>query len=71
MNEEMDSTSQNQTWTLTKLPLGKKPITIRWVYKVKNDSMGRPSKYKVRLIARGNKEKEGLHFQKTFAHVIK
>jgi hypothetical protein len=41
------------------------------IYKVKNDSMGRPSKYKARLVARGNEEKEGLHFQETFAPVIK
>ncbi len=67
----MDSISHNQTWTLIKLHQGKRPITIRWVYKVKNDSMGRPSKYKARLIARGNEKKESLHFQETFALVIK
>jgi ATP-binding cassette subfamily B (MDR/TAP) protein 1 len=67
----MDSISHNQTWTLIELHLGKRPITIRCVYKVKNDSMGRPSKYKARLVARGNKKKESLHFQETFALVIK
>jgi hypothetical protein len=67
----MDSISHNQTWTLIKLHLGKRPIIIRWVYKVKNDSMGRPSKYKARLVARGKKKKESLHFQETFAIVIK
>jgi len=31
MNEEMDSISDNQTWTLIELPPGKRPITTRWV----------------------------------------
>jgi hypothetical protein len=53
------------------LHLGKRPITTKWVYKVKNDSMGKSSKYKARLITRGNEKKESLHFQETFALVIK
>jgi hypothetical protein len=53
------------------LPFGKKPITTRWVYKVLNDSSGKPSKFKARLMARGCEQKEGLYFQETFALVIK
>jgi hypothetical protein len=29
MNEKMDSISQNQTWIVTKLPLGKRPIITK------------------------------------------
>ncbi len=70
-NEEIDSISHNQTWTLIELPPRKRPITTRWVYKVKNDPMGTPSKYNVRLVAKVNEQKEGLNFQESFAPMIK
>ncbi len=38
---------------------------------MKSDSTSKPSKYKVRLVARGFEQKEGLDFQKTFAPIIK
>jgi hypothetical protein len=38
---------------------------------VKNDSTSKPSKYKVKLVARGFEQKEGLDFQETFAPIIK
>jgi len=56
---------------LVELPFGKKPIITKWIYKVKNDSNGKPSKYKARLMAKGFEEREGLDFQKTFALIIK
>jgi hypothetical protein len=53
------------------LPLGKKPTTTRWFYKILNGSSGKPFKFKARLMARGCEQKEGLDFQETFALVIK
>jgi hypothetical protein len=38
---------------LVELPPRKKSITAKWIYKVKNDYSGKPSKYKARLVARG------------------
>ena len=35
MAAEHESLMKNQTWYLTPLPLGKKPIGFKWVYKVK------------------------------------
>jgi len=67
----MDSISYNQTWKLAKLPPTKKLITARWVYKVLNDSSGKPFKFKARLLTKGCEQREGLNFQKTFAPIIK
>jgi len=53
MSEEMNSISQNLTCTLTQLPLEKRPIPIKWVYKVTNDFMDRPSKYKSKFVIKG------------------
>jgi len=36
MVEELAALSANNTWTLIPLPLGKKAIGCRWVYKVKH-----------------------------------
>jgi hypothetical protein len=59
----MDSISHNQIWQLSKLPLKNRPITIKWIYKVKNNSIYKTSKYKVRLVV-GKKfeQREGLDF---------
>ena len=35
MNEEIQSIEKNNTWELTSLPVGKKPIGVKWVYKTK------------------------------------
>ena len=35
MNEEIQSIEKNNTWELTSLPIGKKPIGVKWVYKTK------------------------------------
>jgi ATP-binding cassette subfamily B (MDR/TAP) protein 1 len=71
MVDEMNSISHNYTWQLTKLLVGKRPIIAKWTFKVKNDSTSKPSKYKVKLVARGFEQKEGLDFQETFAPIIK
>ena len=40
MDEEMDSLNKNHTWTLAKLPPGKKAIGCKWVYTTKVGSQG-------------------------------
>jgi hypothetical protein len=41
MMEEMDSIEENGTWSLVDLPLGRKLIGVKWVFKVKRDEHGR------------------------------
>ncbi len=66
MVNEMIPISHNQRWQLTKLPIQKRPIIAKWIFKVKNDSTSKPSNYKARLVVRGFEQKEGLDFQETF-----
>ena len=35
MNKEIQSIEKNNTWELASLPIGKKPIGVKWVYKTK------------------------------------
>jgi hypothetical protein len=39
MAEELKAIEDNNTWTLTKLPQGRKAIGLKWVFKVKRMSM--------------------------------
>jgi hypothetical protein len=52
MEQEIHAIHKNQTWQLVDLPLGRKPITIKWVYKVKTHVKGIIAKLKANLMAK-------------------
>ncbi len=71
MQEEYDSLMTNNTWTLVPLPLGRKPISCKWVFKIKQGANGEMERYKARLVARGFTQTYGVDYNKTFALVPK
>lgn len=71
MKTEVTELEENHTWDITALPPGKKAIGCGWIYTNKynaDDTVERP---KARLVARGNRQKEGLDYKDTFAPVAK
>ena len=46
MKEEINSIKQNQTWELVNPPPGHRPITLKWVFKLKRNESGRWSSTK-------------------------
>ena len=50
MDEEMKSLEDNQTFTLTKLPEGRKTVEGKWVYSIKGDIDGH-DQHKARVLA--------------------
>ena len=46
MNDEMNALIRNQTWDLVPKPKEVKPITCKWVYKVKEKADGIVNRYK-------------------------
>ncbi|UYV68871.1 hypothetical protein LAZ67_6001387 [Cordylochernes scorpioides] len=70
MEDELRVLQERGTWELSTLPPGKKPISSRWVYKVKTNESGNVERFKARLVARGFSQKQGIDFQETYAPVI-
>ncbi|GJZ67186.1 retrovirus-related pol polyprotein from transposon TNT 1-94 [Tanacetum coccineum] len=62
---------ENQTWELTKLPEGKKPIGCKWVYAKKEGFLGQDDvRYKAKLVAKGYLDLElvQMDVKTTFLH---
>lgn len=59
------------TWDVTSLPQGKKSVGCRLLYSLKFNADGTLDRRKVRLVAKGYTQKEGLDFNETFSPVAK
>jgi len=71
MEEEIRALEKNKMWVLQDLPKEKKPISCKWVYRVKYNSNGTLQWYKARLVIHGDHQVEGLDYNKTFAPIAK
>lgn len=71
MEDEMNAHKVNKTWTLTNLPVDKKAIPNKWVFKIKRDGDGNISNYKARLVIKGCSQRQGIDYKETFAPVIR
>ena len=70
MKDEIKSLQKNGTWSLTKLPEGKKALQNKWVYRLKEESDG-SRRYKARLVVKGFQQKHGIDFTEIFSPVVK
>jgi hypothetical protein len=71
MLEELRALEKNKTWDLVKLPAGKKVVSCKWVFTVKQNPEGKVERYKARLVARGYSQTYGIDYDETFAPVAK
>lgn len=53
MEEELLAIEENNTWTLTELPQGRRAIGLKWVFKVKRDEAGKVVRHKAWLVVKG------------------
>lgn len=65
MQEELNGLESNNTWSLQPLPLGKKLVGCKWVYKIKLHADRTVERSKARLVAKGYNQVEGLDYRET------
>lgn len=53
MKEEIRALEDNGTWTIEDLPMGKKAIGCKWIYKIKYNADGSIERHKARLVIHG------------------
>ncbi|CAI7758727.1 unnamed protein product [Closterium sp. NIES-53] len=70
MDAEFNSLIENGTWELVELPEGRRPISSKWVFKVKSGADGALERFKSRLVAKGFQQKEKVDFGEIFAPVV-
>ncbi|KAJ8774987.1 hypothetical protein K2173_019991 [Erythroxylum novogranatense] len=71
IESELQALENNHTWELTTLPLGKKAIGSKWVFKLKYKSDGTIDKHKARLVAKGFNQVHGVDYYDSFSPVAK
>lgn len=71
MKMEMDVLDINKTWDLVDLPLNRKPVGSKWIYKIKYKQNGEIERYKTRLVMQGYSQIEGFDYYHTYASIVK
>ncbi|GJY87887.1 putative ribonuclease H-like domain-containing protein [Tanacetum coccineum] len=71
MQDELLQFKLQKVWTLVDLPNGKRAISTKWVYRNKKDERGIVIKNKVRLVAQGYTQEEGIEYDEVFAPIAR
>lgn len=70
MKEELRKIEKNKTWELVEHST-KKPIDVKWIYKMKRMLSDEISKHKERLVVRGFMKKPSIDFNKVYTLVAR
>ena len=52
-------------------PEGRPVVSFKWIFKIKHAADNSIEKYKVRFVARGFSQKEGIDYEESFAPVAR
>ncbi|PLW49288.1 hypothetical protein PCASD_02732 [Puccinia coronata f. sp. avenae] len=67
VQEELANLNRLQVWEVRPVPPGTRVLKAKWVFTVKTDSTGVPTRYKARYVAKGFDQVKGMQFDATFA----
>ena len=70
IQEELKGLGEFNTFEVCELPPGKRAVGCKYVFKVKYTPMGALERYKVRLVALGFLQQEGVDYNEIFAPVV-
>nr|GFC77698.1 retrovirus-related Pol polyprotein from transposon TNT 1-94 [Tanacetum cinerariifolium] len=71
MQEELDQFARLKFWRLVPRPEGKPVIKTKWIFNNKKDESSLVIRNKVRLVAVGYSQQEGIDYDETFAPVAR
>nr|GEY24669.1 Gag-Pol polyprotein [Tanacetum cinerariifolium] len=71
MQEELLQFKRMDVWVLVPAPDNISPLTLKWIFKNKNDEENTVIQNKSRLVVRGYRQEEGLDFKESFAPVAR
>jgi len=70
MDNELKNIKERKTWTVSRLPFGKIPISSKWVFRIKRNAQGKIQRFKARLVARGFSQRPGIDYGETYSPVV-
>jgi len=71
MHEELKQFVRNDVWSLVPKTNQMNAIGTKWVFRNKLDDSGIITRNKVRLVAKGHNQAEGIEYDETFAPVAR
>ena len=71
MIKEYQSIMKNDVWDVVPRPVWKSVVTSKWIYIIKHVADGSIEKHKAIFVACGFSQKEGIHYEETFAPVAR
>ncbi|GKC82739.1 zinc finger, CCHC-type containing protein [Tanacetum coccineum] len=71
IDDEIGSIMENNTWVLSDLPPGCKPLGCQWIFKRKMKVDRTIDKFKAQLVIQGFKQKEGIDYFDTYTRVAR
>ena len=71
IKEEIASLVENNTWEIVTFPANKNVLGSKWVFVLKNDINGNPTKYKARIVAKSFSQQFISDYNETFALVAR
>nr|GEU45006.1 zinc finger, CCHC-type [Tanacetum cinerariifolium] len=71
IDDEIGSIMENNTWVLSDLPPGCKPLGCKWIFKMKMKVDGTLDMFKARLVIQGFRQKKGTDYFDTYAPVAR
>ena len=71
MDEEREFIEKKQTWELVDVPKDKDVVSVKWIYKTKQDVDGNVQKHKSIMVESGFTQQPDIDFNETFTPVAR
>ncbi|GJV53967.1 retrovirus-related pol polyprotein from transposon TNT 1-94 [Tanacetum coccineum] len=71
MQDELNQFKRLDVWELVSLPEGGHAIKVKWIWKNKTNAKNMIIQNKLRLVAKGYSQQEGIDFEESFAPVAR